>query len=502
MNKKIVIPLIVVFFGAILVIALIILTLPPPIVIIPPEGERKAIIVGSANDFYGSNPEDDFNGGNDSSLNKDTSLGNWSFTQYDGGTDAYHNDTYGHPSNPLLGSIFMDWSAAGPGFQNATFVLDWNANYDLINYVFYNISVWIEIQGADFSSGGARVGIRWKNSTGNIVRTDWTNDVSLADGQWHLVSISSVCNNETNYEITQMELILAAEGNFLDSHQVYFDEIKVDRWIQINVTDPTDPDPPPTGKDSDGFPAQALQAYWILRNHGYSDEDILFMLYYKNDADGIIDIDAFDAVPNDLVGAVIDVENDDVNASRFKQELNVSIPGSFASEIIPEDQLIIYMVDHGSNAVLPDKNATFHFEADNSWIDEFEFYDLVKEIDCERMLILVDCCFSGNFLNENKNIGQSWYNLTNCIFISASSNVLAWYWIGNQNPDGFAGSWFFHPFWQQLDQNNSIGAAYNFALGFIPSTNQPRPVFVIQNPLMYDNLKINDTWGFNGDPKL
>ena len=488
-----------------LVISLWILYLPTIPVREPIPAQRKAIILCSANDFYGSE-DDDFNDGNDSSLNQDTSLGNWSFTQYDGGTDAYHHDTYGHPSNPQLGSIFMDWSAAGPGFQNATFVLDWNANYDLVNYALYNVSAWIEIQGADFSNGGARVGISWKNLIGDVIRTDWTNNISQADGQWHLANIASVCNNETINEIAQMELILEVEGNFADAHQVYFDEIKVDRWVQINLTDPTTPPPPPPppGKDSDGFPAQALQVYWILKGHGYTDENIFLMLYHTGD--DVIDIDAFDAFSNDLnrsgVLADIDVENDDVNASRFKQELDVSVPGSFTSGIRSKDQLIIFMTDHGSNAVLPDKNATFHFEADNSYINETEFYDLVKEINCERMLICVDCCFSGNFLNENKNIGQSWYDLPNCILISAASNVLSWYWINNKNPDGFAGSWFFHPFWDQLGQNQTIISAYNFALGFIPSINFPRPVAIIQNPLMKDYLGINNTWSFNGIPQL
>ncbi|MCK4687776.1 MAG: hypothetical protein KAT66_06585, partial [Candidatus Lokiarchaeota archaeon] len=288
---------------------------------------------------------------------------------------------------------------------------------------------------------------------------------------------------------------------------LYYDDVIIDRWFQVNLTDPTDPDqpPPPPGLNSDGFPAQALQAYWVLKNHGYSDEDIFLMLYYKDDADGVIDIDFFDIYPNDLIHgtepAVIDVANESVTATRFKQELNITYPGSFASGIKPKDQLIIYMVDHGSNARLGDGNATFHFEADNSFIDEFEFYDLVKEIDCARMLLCVDCCFSGNFLNKDKNIG-SWYDLPKCIFVSASSNRLAWYWINNKNPDGFAGSWFFHPFWDQLDQNKTIGAAYNFAINWIPTRNPPLPVQVIQNPLIYDNLGIKDTWNFTSDPSL
>jgi len=92
--------------------------------------------------------------------------------------------------------------------------------------------------------------------------------------------------------------------------------------------------------------------------------------------------------------------------------------------------------------------------------------------------------------------------LPNCIFVSASSNRLAWYWINNKNPDGYAGSWFFHWFWNQLDQNKTIGAAYNFAINSIPTRNPPLPVQVIQNPLIQDNLGIKDTWNFTSDPSL
>jgi len=496
MNKKVVIPLVVIIFTAILVIALIIVFIP----ITPTPGARKSIIVCSANDFYGSNPEDEFNGSPDAHFS--TNTGNWTHT------DTLSNSflEWAPFGNKTSGSLFVKPLGSGP--INASLTYNWTDHYSLQEYVLYNISISVQInETGNLSGNGARIGIQWLDSSDNVVRTDWSVYLNNTRNKWRNINMFGVCNNETGNEIFKMKLILAFEGDFIGAgptDSVHYDDVLLDRLIQVNLTDPTDPDPPPPGLNSDGFPAQALQAYWVLKNHGYSNDDIFLMLYYKNDADGIIDIDFFDGIPDDLnrPGIEIDVENDDVNASRFKQELNVSISGSFASNIKSKDQLIIYMVDHGSNAMLGDGNATFHFEADNSWIDEFEFYDLVKEIDCERMLICIDCCFSGNFLNENQNIGQSWYDLPNCIFISASSNLLAWYWIGNKNPDGFAGSWFFHPFWQRLDQNYSIGATYNFALGFMPSTNQPRPVAIIQNPLMYDNLKINDTWGFDGNPQL
>jgi len=313
------------------------------------------------------------------------------------------------------------------------------------------------------------------------------------------MSIMSLYNNDSENEITSLELVLSFEGNFSagTDNKVYFDDVIVDRWVAVNVTNPFDPTN--RRQDSDGFPAQALQVYNVLKGHGYTDENIFLMIYHTNDA--TIDIDAFDGIPNDLIDVEVDVENDDVNATRFKQELNVSVSGSFASKISFYDQLIIFMTDHGSNKLLGDGNATFHFEADNSYITETKFYDLVKNINCQRMMINVDCCFSGNFLNEKKPIGSSWYDIENCLFVSSSADRLSWYWIDNKNPDGWAGSWFFHVFWDQLDQNQTIFNAFNFASGFIPA-GQALPLALTQIPLMYDNMGINNTWGFNSVNQL
>jgi len=467
---------------------------------IPRPAQRTAMILCSANDFYGSEPEDPFNDGNDATFESDE--GNWTFSGTPNSVGVH--SLFG---NETTGSIFIEPTDANP--ISGEFTLDYSSFYGLQEYALYNLTANLYIQSAAPVDGkGAQIALRWLNSTGGVVRTDKSESLNSTISKWVSVNIVSVCNNETGNEITDLELVFSFEGTFAGgpSDHVYLDDLILDRLIQINLTDPTyPPPPPPDGKiNSDGFPAQALQVYWILKDNGYTDDNIFLMLYHTGDNE--IDIYANDIYTNDLnrsgVLADIDVENDDVNASRFKAELDVSNPGSFASSLRAMDQLIIFMTDHGSNAVLPEKNATYHFEADNSYINETEFYDLVKEIPCERMLICVDCCFSGNFLNENNNIGQSWYDLPNCILISAASNVLSWYWINNKNPDGFAGSWFFHPFWEQLDLNQTIISAYTSALGFIPSINLPKPVLIIQNPLIKDNLGINDTWSFDSDPQL
>lgn len=492
MKWKIIIPLIAIFLVGVIIIAFIFYIIPHPPVPLPP-GERKAIILCSANDFYPYEAEEDYGGGNDATFVND--VGNWTFSD----TNSLGFQTI-IQSNVTPGSLFIH--PIGSESINGVFTLNYSQYYGLHEYAMYNITVNIYIQSiGPIQGNGVRIGLEWLNSVNQVVRTDWSQYENSSLNQWFPLNIIGVCNNETGNEITSLNFLLSVEGSFefWITDGVYYDDLMLDKWISVNNTNPADPDPPPGRVDSDGFPAQALQVYWILKSHGYTDDNIFLMLYHTNDP--VIDIKAGDGILDDLDGAVIDVVDNDVNATRFKQELNASAIGSFASEIFPKDQLIIFMSDHGSNAVLGDGNATFHFEADNSFITEFEFYDLMKNINCQRMMINVDSCFSGNFLNQNKNIGQSWYDLPNCLFVSASSNVFSWYWISNTNGDGFAGSWFFHQFWEQLDQNQTVANAFNFASNFVP-WNQLVPLIVTQSPLIHDNLRINTTWSFISDPSL
>jgi len=85
--------------------------------------------------------------------------------------------------------------------------------------------------------------------------------------------------------------------------------------------------------------------------------------------------------------------------------------------------------------------------------------------------------------------------------VSASSNLLAWYYINNMNPDGFAGSWFFHMFWDALNDSATIEAAFNHAFHWPPAA-RGMPLFLIQNPMWDDNMGINKTLSFDSDPPL
>jgi len=491
MKLKKSVPYLVIFLIVILIIALTVILLPSNLA--PTIGTRKAIILSSANDFYRKESEDDFNNGDDAKFSTDG--GRWiqNFTNGYGG----QSDLPGHDGFLGLVQLIANTFPNPNGIVNIEYIYNWTKYYTLFKYAMYYFSVWVNIP-TQVGTPGVRIGLRWLNSSNGVIRTDWSSGIFTTFGIWTFLNITGIADNSTSSDITQLYLILSVNGNMTHNDMVFFDDVRVEYWFP-----PPIPIPPPSNMDSDGFPAQALQVYWVLKNHGYTDDNIFLMLYHTGD--NIIDINAFDPYPNDLnrsgTLAEVDVENDDVNASRFKLELNVSISSSFASSIQSNDQLIIYMVDHGSNKILGDGNATFHFEADDSYITELEFFNLVKQIKCERMLINIDICFSGNFLNQDTNIGLSWFNIPNSILITSTTNILSWYWRNNNNPDGFAGSWFFHQFWDQLNQSQTIGAAFNYAINFVPS-GYLKSINEIQTPLIQDNLGIKDIWSFTSNPPL
>jgi len=450
-------------------------------------GSRKAMLVGSANDFYGTDPEGAFNTSPDSTF--DSGIGNWILNLVPGEFEL----------NTGSGDIYFEKLVPTPSEANITY--DWIGNgYTLYNYLEYNISAEISMEDGFPVTEGARVGLQWHNSTG-IARTDWSDYVPFLPGIHHM-NITGVCNNDTDFEITSLMLVISISGVIPIGVEIHIDNVKIDKWIAVNNTDPTHQGSTPSNIDCDGFPAQTLQIYWILRTQGYTDANIFLMLYHKNDP--VIDIYAAwhplnnASTVNDLNNAVIDVEDDGVNATRFKREMNDSISGSFASGIELNDQLIIVLTDHGSNVLLGDGNATFHFEADHSFITEFEFYDLVKEINCSRMLVNIDCCFSGNFLQSHNGV---FYDVPNAILVSAASNIASWYWINNQNGNGWAGSWFFNQFWEHLDTNANIMNAFILAANFIPF-GRVLPLGISQMPLINDPKNWANTWSFASNPKL
>ncbi len=79
---------------------------------------------------------------------------------------------------------------------------------------------------------------------------------------WTFLNVTAIADNSSLTEITQLHLVLAVEGNMTGTDMVLFDDIRVERWFP-----PPIPIPIPSNTDADGFPAQALQVYWVLKNH-------------------------------------------------------------------------------------------------------------------------------------------------------------------------------------------------------------------------------------------
>ena len=135
---------------------------------------------------------------------------------------------------------------------------------------------------------------------------------------------------------------------------------------------------------------------------------------------------------------IIDVSGNDVNKSRFIKELNGSIAGSWASKIKSKDEVLIYMVDHGSTVWDPSGNATFHFDT-GGFVTEQEVDNLLKTFKCKRLILMADMCFAGNFIQPFLN------SAPNRILIGSSAPPrLSWYWV-MATVNHYAGSFFFHP---------------------------------------------------------
>ncbi|MFX1414255.1 MAG: hypothetical protein ACFFA2_10510, partial [Promethearchaeota archaeon] len=233
-------------------------------------GQRKALICASANDFFGSEPEDDFNGGHDSNLdNPIKGPGNWTYNDIMNSIGEYRSGINGN----------LSITSSGPPNVIGQYTLNFSIYYPLYNYAFYNMTADIFIQnpGIDPIGKGVEIGLIWQDSTNTIVREDWSVNENSKFNQWFTLNVTGVCNNGTENEITDLTLALRINvSNFVPMiHVVYFDNIEIYKWVLVDLKNPTNPTtpPPPAGINSDGFPAQGLQVYWILKNHGYTDEN-------------------------------------------------------------------------------------------------------------------------------------------------------------------------------------------------------------------------------------
>jgi len=315
MNLKKVAPIIAIVIIAILVVALVIVFLP--LGQIPTQGSKKAIILSSANDFKRKEREPDFNERNDARFTNESAGTNWVGSYNANGTGWMDDSIPGHDTPGVIVLAAKSWG----GYVNMEWVYNWTDFYTLLKFAAYNFSAWVNVTTNAWTpsvinppGAGARIGLRWLNSSNGVVRIDWSMGIFGLTPGWNFLNVTGIADNSTPNEITQLQLVLAVEGNMTGTDMVLFDDLRVEYWFP-----PPIPSPPPSNTDTDGFPAQALQVYWVLKNQGYTDDNIFLMLYHTNDT--IIDIDANDPFTNDLnrsgIVAVIDVENDDVNSSRF-----------------------------------------------------------------------------------------------------------------------------------------------------------------------------------------
>lgn len=201
----------------------------------------------------------------------------------------------------------------------------------------------------------------------------------------------------------------------------------------------------------DSFSAQALQAYWILKDLGYSDDEIVLMLYHVND--DFIDVDGDGH--NDLQDAVIDVENEYVTKERLHEEMR-----NLASIIDPNDELIVYLIDHGEHD--NKSSASLLFEVGGS-LGEEEFAEWLNEIRCREIVVLLDFCNSGNFASSLIGPGRI------IVASAADNNDAEYYWESatilkgtNKEVFGNSGSIFFHPFWKKIGEGGTIKEAYEY----------------------------------------
>jgi parallel beta-helix repeat protein len=265
--------------------------------------------------------------------------------------------------------------------------------------------------------------------------------------------------------------------------------------------------------DRDCFPAQGLQAYYTLKNLGYDDEHIILMLWHDdefsipkyncepNDDNDTLDehISIYDGSNNWLFGPdgepgvagvdddnntltddlatvpgeyppefgwpgsddpMIDVLNTNVTKGALEQQIM-----NLSNNVTPDDHVLFYFVNHGRKYGAPEK-CHIYFEDDTNgtegqYLDAETLDSWLDQIDCRRMTLLIDMCRTKNFIDSSSNITEE----SNRLIIGASSDInnIAHAWF-NANSNHFAGSWFFHPFWELINASYSIQYAYQNAL--------------------------------------
>jgi hypothetical protein len=230
--------------------------------------------------------------------------------------------------------------------------------------------------------------------------------------------------------------------------------------------------------NGDSFPGQALQAYFVLKEKGYNDDKIFLLVYHSGD--NFIDFD-YD-FNNDLNNAVIDVDNEEVNKTRFIHVLD------YLSNIITvKDNFLIYLTGHGKYDEKGISSISFE---NGDLITQVELGSLLDKIMCNKMIILLDFCYSGDFNVTLNKPGRT-------LITASANNVKSWFywdWGRYLSPDnkrifGDSGSAFFHPFWLKWNENTSIEDAYLYGneqhVKWVDIFEESRDIIEVQKPQFF-----------------
>ncbi len=140
-------------------------------------------------------------------------------------------------------------------------------------------------------------------------------------------------------------------------------------------------------------------------------------------------------------------------------------------------------------------------------MNEEEFAEWLNEIQCKKIVVLLDFCNSGNFASSLIGPGR-------IIVASAADNNDAWYYWESgtilketsKEIFGNSGSIFFHPFWKKIGEGGTIEEAYEYGkeqmLRWAIIDPENRYVVEHQDPQMFISPEASITYSETTDPSI
>ena len=108
----------------------------------------------------------------------------------------------------------------------------------------------------------------------------------------------------------------------------------------------------------------------------------------------------------------LDLDNDDIDDIEYpayKPDIESTFQ-ALANEMEPDDQLFVYVTDHGDTTVTGESYIVL-WDIDGDWyvdpnerITSSELTDMLEPFNCAEIIVVMEQCFSGGFLNDPINI--------------------------------------------------------------------------------------------------